>query len=149
MYIWASKSFLNAIDAKHATIIRGKQLNQRKLIQLSAKHYGTKEADYLEAIRKAFIDAYGMNPAKALEQLALGKTVAGKNWKEGVYGIGSLSSKFYGTDITVNPTNGYMMRNGSYLPVYDTIYSEVKGRSIAYQLFYYDAETGRTAGKRY
>ena len=149
MYIWASKSFLNAIDAKHAAIIQNKQLNQRKLIQLSAEHYNKKEADYLEAIRKAFVETYGINPAKALVALASGKTVAGKNWKEGIYGIGSLSSKFYGTDISVNPTNGYMMRNGSYLPVYDTVEQEVKGKVIAYQLFYYDAETGRTYMSQY
>ena len=66
-------------------------------------------------------------------------------------GVGSLSKEFKGTDITVNPDNGYMMRNGSYLPVYDTAYDEKKGekKTGVYQQFYYDAASGKTYMSQY
>lgn len=149
MYIWASKEFLKAINAKYAKIIYGKQLNQIKLLTLSAEKFGKTYDEYVAEIRKAFIDTYGMSPEKALLILAQGGSVAGKNWEQGVFGIGALSNKFAGTDITVDPKTGYMMRDGKYLPVYDTVYTEIKGKTVAYQLFYYEEDTKRTYMSQY
>lgn len=145
MYIFAPDEFLNAIPRKYANIIRGKAANQTKILMLSAKDYGNTYEEYTDAVRAGFIEQYDMTPIDALIVLAQGGTVAGKNWKEGVFGVGALNKSFKGTDITVNPDNGYMLRDGKYLPVYDTIYADVNGKSVAYQLYYYD----ETTGKRY
>ena len=149
MYVFAREEFLQALPAKYAYIIRAKAANQRKILMLSAKEYlgdRNRWTEYTDAIRQAFIDTYDMTPVDALVVLAQGGNVAGKNWKEGVYGVGTLGAKeFKGTDISVNPKNGYMMRGNKYLPVYDTVYNEVDGKTIAYQLFYYD----EASGKRY
>ena len=144
MYIFASDEFLNAISPKYKNVIVGKAANQRKLLMLSAKKYLGDEnlwVKYSDAIRQGFMNIYGITPAEALVDLALGKTVAGKNWKEGVFGVGALKiTKFKGTDISVNKSNGYMVRDGKLLPVYDTVYND----SGAYQQFYYDEASGKT-----
>lgn len=153
MYIWAEDNFLKAIPAKYAKIIAGKAANQRKILMQSAKEYlgdSKKWTQYTDAIRQAFIDTYGMTPISALVVLAQGGTVAGKNWKDGVYGVGKLgTATFKGTDISVNPKNGWMMRDGKYLPVYDTVYKDVDGKAIAYQLFYQEKESGERYMSQY
>lgn len=91
MYIWADKKeFLQKIDKKYANIIEGKKLNQIKLLKLSAQKYGKSYEEYTDAIREAFIATYDVTPAEALVILAQGGSIAGKNWSEGVYGIGAL-----------------------------------------------------------
>lgn len=151
MYIWADENkFLSKIDPTYAAIIRTKRANENKLIELSARKYNTTADAYKDAIREAFVNRYGMTPAAALVKLANGEEVAGKNWKEGVFGIGSVRKDFKDTDISVNPKNGYMMKNGSYLPVYDTVYDAKKGdKNGVYQLFYFDEESGRTYMSQY
>lgn len=153
LYIFADETaFLQKINSKYAAIIRGKKANQIKVLALSAERYRMSYQDYVSAVKEAFTEMYGIAPAKALVKLALGEEVAGKNWDKGMYGvgeIGSLKTTFPGTDITVNTKNGYMMRNGSYLPVYDTYYEEINGKTVAFQLFYYDKESGKTYHSQY
>lgn len=116
LYIWANDDFLNAIDPKYAKIIFGKRANQRWLLKLSAEKFlGSmdKVGEYYEAIRQAFIYMYGMTPAAALDTLASGGEVAGKNWSEGVYGIGALRTDFNGfavedKPITVDTATGHI-----------------------------------------
>ena len=150
IYIWADeKAFLSRIEPKYAAVIRTKKANENKVIALSAEKYGTTESAYTDAIREAFISDFGMTPAQALVKLAQGETVNGINWAEGVYGIGSISKSFKGTDIEVDPKNGYMKKDGKYLPVYDTVYGEVGGKTVALQQFYYDEATGKTYMAQY
>lgn len=112
MYIWADeKKFLPYIKKEYATKIRTKKANQHKLLSLSAEKYGKTYEEYTTAIREAFIDTYGMTPAEALVTLAQGGQVAGKNWADGVYGIGALPTSFSGFEIdgkqvTVDATTG-------------------------------------------
>lgn len=120
MYVWADdQKFLPYIEARHREIIRGKKKNQVKILMLSADKYlkdPNRWTEYAEAIKKAFIDAFGMTPFNALCVLAEGGTVAGKNWNEGVYGVGSLyTSEFSGYEINgqkviVDPTDGRILK---------------------------------------
>lgn len=152
VYIWADEEkFLRYINPKYAAVIRAKKANQNKVIALSAEKYKTTEKEYTDAIRAQFIEDFNMTPAGALDKLAQGYTVAGKNWAEGVYGIGGTRKDFAGTDITVNPDNGYFMRNGQYLPGNEdlNVYAEVKGKTVVYQRFYEDPDTGKTYMSQY
>ena len=142
MYVWASDEFLKKIDSKYRSIIRLKRMNQTKVLRLSAEKYGKTLNDYTEAIRAAFIDAYGMTPAKALYVLADGGTVAGKNWDEGVYGIGAVltfagAPTVNGSEVTVDSETGHIFAGG--VDITDMqdglVYAQKGGKTVLYQLW--------------
>ena len=140
LYIFASDTYLGYLEKKYATIIKGKRANQIKLLSLSAEKYlGSLDRyqEYKDAVREGFMETYGMEPADALVKLALGETVAGKNYEEGVYGIGSLPDTYAGhTDVTVDPTSGHIFKDGKdYTDESLTICDKVKGQVIPTQLF--------------
>lgn len=154
MYLWADEdAFLRYLKPQWASVIRGKKRNQMKLILLSAQKYLNKNAvlngkeyhQYTDAIRQAFVDTYDMTPGNALLILAQGGTVAGKNWSEGVFGIGA-TNQFYGTNITVRPNDGYFEKGGVLLPGNEdlNVYANVGGKTVVYQRFYEDPESGVT-----
>ena len=139
MYVWANNAFLNAIDQKYARIIREKKANQIKLLALSAEKYlgdVNKVTEYYTAIANAFKAAYGVIPSQALVILAQGGTVAGKNWNEGIYGVGAVVTFSGHTDITVNDANGHIYKDGKdCTDESKTVYSQVNGKAVAWQLF--------------
>ena len=152
LYIFADDVFLSKIKNRYSKVIRGKRDNQNKVLMLSAEKYGGTYDQYRNAISGAFVNIYGISPEQALMRLAEGKDVAGKNWKAGVFGVGATpSSTFTGTKITVNETNGYMMIDGKYLPVYDTVYkTNADGtEGDAFQQTYIDKATGNTYMSQY
>lgn len=117
LYVWTTKAYLSAINSKYATIIAQKAANQRKLLMLSADKYsGGSDNWYLykAAIENAFKEAYNLTPEQALYKLALGETVAGKNYAAGVFGIGAIKTntfkgyEFNGKQVTVDPETGHM-----------------------------------------
>lgn len=143
MYLWADEEkFLRYIKAKYANEIRRKKANQKKLILLSAKKYGKTYDDYTSAIRSAFIEQWdGHTPAEALVILAQGGKIAGKNWEEGVYGIGAVRNNFNGITvddkaITVDPTTGHILWGTEDITDESkTVYDTIKGEVIPFQLF--------------
>lgn len=149
MYVWADENkFLKFLKPQWANVIRGKKGNQMKLLALSAEKYlGDAKGinEYIDSIKKSFIEAYGMEPLEALVILAQGGTVAGKNWEEGVFGIGA-TLQFAGSDITVRPNDGYFERNGQILPGDEdmNVYATVGGKTVVYQRFYQDPKSGNT-----
>lgn len=144
MYIWVSDEFLAAIPRKYALKVAQKRVNQRKVLWLSAEKFGTTQEAYQDAIRAAFIDAYGMTPAEALVTLAQGGSVAGKNWEKGVYGIGAIgrSEKFAGhDDVLVRASDGHILKNGTDITDTNrTVYSNIKGKVAPLQLFAVDTD---------
>ena len=141
MYVFVSDAFLDAIQKKYASIIRVKRANQRKVLMLSAdKYLGSFEKvdQYYAAIREAFIEIYGMTPAEALVTLAKGGSVAGKNWSDGVFGIGALHSNTFagvsagdGGSVTVDSTTGHIFYNGKDITDESrTEYGDVKGKTM-------------------
>lgn len=142
MYIWADeRKFLRYIDPKYASIIRTKKANQAKLLSLSAEKEGKTYEEYTTAIRKAFIDQWGCTPVKALVILAQGGQIAGKNWSEGIYGIGALAKDFNGMtvegkQITVDPTTGHIFMGAEDITdPSKTVISTVGKKTVEYQLF--------------
>ena len=146
MYVWASDQFLNAINAKYASVIRTKRANQKKVLMLSAdKFLGdyTKVNQYYDAIAAAFKEAYDVTPSEALIILAQGGEVAGKNWSEGVYGVGALPTSTFsgistgdGSTVSVDAATGHIFYgNKDITDESKTVYNNVKGKVIAYQLF--------------
>ena len=125
MYIWADEDkFLQYIPKEYAAKIRTKKANEIKLLKLSAEKYGTSYEAYTSAIREAFIEAYQMTPAEALVKLANGEQVVGKNWSEGVFGVGAIVNRkdFKGTNATVNTENGVVSADGVTLGVTNVVY---------------------------
>lgn len=121
LYIFADNTYLSYIPKKYAKIISNKRANQRKLLVLSAQAYinkdamygGTEYMQYVNAVKQGFQNTYGMLPQDALVKLALGETVAGKNWSEGVYGVGAVDVvQFYGSTVTVDPETGHIYKDG-------------------------------------
>ena len=144
MYIFATDEFLSYIEPKYAYIIKGKRSNQVKILMLSADKYlgdEKKWTEYGEAIRSAFIEMYGMQPIEALSILAQGGSVAGKNWKEGIYGIGATANIDFGKSVNgasvyCNSQDGHIYAGT--LDITDeskTVYKTIKGQAIPYQLF--------------
>ena len=142
MYIWADEQkFLKYIKPEFASVIRVKKANQRKLLELSADKYGKTLDDYTSAIREAFIEEWKHTPAEALIILAQGGQIAGKNWQEGVYGVGALNTQFSGNEyngqpITVNTETGHIFCGTEDITDESkTVYNTVNKKTIPYQLF--------------
>lgn len=154
MYIFATDEFLSYIEPKYANIIKGKRANQVKILMLSADKYLKDEkrwTEYGEAIRSAFIEMYGMQPIEALSILAQGGSVAGKNWKEGIYGIGATANIDFGKTVNghsvfCNSKDGHIYvgtvnNEGNPSGATDitdeskTVYKTIKRQAIPYQLF--------------
>ena len=135
MYIWADdKAFLPYIPQKYADIIRGKRANQRKILALSAEKFGTTEQAYTDAIREAFIETYDHTPAEALVILAQGGSIAGKNWSEGVFGIGAVLSFSNNPNILVDAKSGHIFNGGTDITDETlTRYASVKGQVFPVQ----------------
>lgn len=161
MYIFAPDAFLKAIPSKYAKIIRMKAANQKLLLQRSAEKYGSTLSAMESAAREGFIAQYGVTPIDALVTLANGGSVAGKNWKEGVFGIGALSNKFSGAtvndqEVTVNSSNGHIyVGNTDITDESKTVYQNIGDSAVAYQLFSKDdvltfmSQYNKTTGKYY
>lgn len=135
MYIWADdNAFLRYIPKKYADIIRGKRANQRKILALSAEKYGSTQQEYTDAIREAFVAAYDHTPAEALVILAQGGSIAGKNWSEGVFGIGAVLSFSNNPNILVDAKTGHIYNGGTDITdTSKTKYSTVKGQVFPIQ----------------
>lgn len=150
LYVFASDSFCKSLGTKACNIIVGKRANQRKILLQSAENAGVKMEDYTNAIRDGFVETYGMKPAEALVKLAQGEEVAGKNWAEGVYGVGALYNSQFTQDlnVSVSPETGKILVGGTEAAGQNAIIANncpnnVQGYS------YTDPSTGATYSSRY
>ena len=115
MYAFADNKFVNSLG-KYRAIVSSKAINQRAVLRNSADYYKVPLEKYTATIRESFNENFGMSPYKALQTLAAGGTVAGKNWAAGVYGIGTVSG--FRTDfaknskVTVDALTGEILYNG-------------------------------------
>lgn len=120
LYLWASDGFISELGSK-AKIIKQKKYNQQQTLWKAMtdnekfSNSAEGEAIYLRwanEIGEAIKDTYGITPQEILRKLALGQTVFGKNWKSGVYGVGSteqVTTFSNTTDYAIDPVDGYII----------------------------------------
>lgn len=151
MYVWATNDFLNALgDVNSREIIRTKGWNQLWLMDLSAKKEGITLEAYKQAVYDAFVEIYGITPFKGLIKLASGETFAGKNWSEGVYGVGSLLTTFADNKGVTVTKDGQFKKAGKIIA--DGIEDEigtVKGKTMVYKRYYTDPDSKTVYAMRY
>lgn len=121
IYLWASDGFIAQLGSK-AKIIKQKKYNQYQTLwkTMVENTKASSQAEYMEVyndwlakISTAINNTYGMTPAVILQKLAMGEDVLGKNWKQGVYGIGEVQSTFSQNNaVTVEGSTGKIMVNG-------------------------------------
>lgn len=132
LYLWASDEFISQLGSK-AQIIREKKYYQyQSLWRTMVDNTQSKNADELQKtyqswtkqIADAIKGIYGMTPAEILVKLAMGESVLGKNWNEGVYGgIGKTKLSFsQTTNMTVDGETGMILRDGEVAPNQTAIY---------------------------
>lgn len=121
IYLWASDGFIAQLGSK-ARIIKEKKYNQYqtlwKIMVDNVKSNNSADLqdayiDWTNQIADAIKNTYGMTPAIILQKLAMGEDVLGKNWKQGIYGIGEVQSTFSQNNaVTVDGSTGKIMVNG-------------------------------------
>lgn len=151
LYVYATNSFLDVVDEQHREIIRSKGFNEKKLMTLSAEKEGISYEQYKEAVRAAFEDIYACDPLQGLLKLAKGETLAGKNWNEGIYGIGSLLTNYADNKGVTVTKDGHFKKNGTLIPDDQTKveYANSDGTGIIYKRYYADPVTNTTYALRY
>lgn len=121
LYLWASDEFIAQLGSK-ARIIREKRYNQYQTLWKtmvenvnagSNAEYQEVYQSWLKQISQAMQDVYGMAPTTILQKLAMGENVVGKNWKQGIYGIGDLQTTFaQNSAVTVDSASGKILVSG-------------------------------------
>lgn len=122
LYLWASDEFISKLGSK-ARIIKQKKYNQyQSLWKTVVMNNESASADELQElyqqwtseIASAIKDTYGYTPGEILVRLAMGQEVAGKNFKNGVYGVGNTPTTSFvqNSSVKVNPLTGVVMQNG-------------------------------------
>ena len=121
IYLWATDDFIAQLGSK-SKIIKKKKYNQYQTLwktmventsASSQEEYINVYNSWVERIGEAITDVYGMTPVTILKKLALGKEVLGKNWSQGIYGVGEVQTSFtQNTNVTVNADNGMIMIDG-------------------------------------
>lgn len=134
LYVFSNNKF-EALVAKYisknaAQTIYKKRFNQVKCISLAYNgddNLTTAYADLSNAIQEQF----GYTPQAILNKLLAGETVAGKNWKEGVYGVGATKPTTYAnnSNLTVDTNTGKILQDGVELSGGTPIYKNTGGKT--------------------
>ena len=113
IYAWIAKKDLAYFPQPYRDIITRKRAYQLRFMTTIAQQAGDAYSEVTKFVQDSIIQIYGMTPAQVIYKLAAGETVGGKNWKQGIYGIGFTPSTVYSnTAYTVNPDTGDVLLNG-------------------------------------
>lgn len=135
LYLWASDEFISQLGSK-GKIIKEKRYYQYqtlyKAVVENVKKDSAIDSTYDQVTKEiaALIkDTYGLTPGQILVKLAMGEQVAGKDFKKGVFGVGSTNSTSFGnTGVTVDANTGNLMKNGAVL----VDFSDTKSSTLIY-----------------
>lgn len=133
IYLFASDSFISRLSGQYRTTVYRKNVLQRKYINTCAVDAGSTFQSWRDQIGEAFLTTYGISAQEALNRLAAGENVAGKNWKEGVYGIGATRYEAFtqNQSVTVDASTGKLKVGGSEVAGQTAVYSGA-GKVVGY-----------------
>ncbi len=123
IYAYLSESAITKyFPTKYAKIVSAKRTKQIQFMNQTARAGNVELSEVSDIAWNAIIETYGFTPHEVLEKLMKGETVRGKNWKEGVFGVGATeTNSFSGTNITVGKDekgNPHFFKGGNI--VYDS-----------------------------
>lgn len=121
MYAWATPSFMRSLG-KYKSIVAEKWANQRIVLGQIATDNNLDFTTFVKSVEQSFVDIWGVKPLKALQILAEGGSIAGKDWSKGMYGVGTTYPGWSNTDVTVDEATGKILKGGV----------EVDGQSVYY-----------------
>lgn len=140
IYAWISENNLKYFSKKYLEIIAQKRAYQLKFMVNISRQANVDGSVVSEYVEQCIYETYGLKPAEIVYKLAKGETVAGRNWKKGIYGIGATtasgstqSTTDFGGGYTVDTQTGDILYQGK---------SKTKSKSCnTYQTEYtYDAD---------
>ena len=133
IYLFASDSFISRLSGVYRATVYQKNLLQRKYVNTCAVDSGEKFESWRDKIGASFENIYGMTPQVALNKLASGENVAGKNWEQGVFGIGATRYEGFSQNqgVTVDASTGKLMQSGSEVSGQTAVYSG-SGKVVGY-----------------
>ena len=131
IYLFASDSFISHLSGAYRQTVYKKNILQRKYVNTWAQNCGATFEAWRSQIGDAIKNTYGMTAQEVLVRLASGQNVAGKNWKEGVYGIAGNKYEAFtqNTSITVDASTGKLMQGGSEITGQTAVYSS-NGKTV-------------------
>ena len=114
IYLFASDSFIAKLSGSYRRTVYNKNILQRKYVNTMSIKAGMTYEDVRNKIGANFEETYDITPQTALVRLASGRDVAGKNWKEGIYGVGATYRDGWtqNSSVTVDKTTGKILQNG-------------------------------------
>ena len=125
LYLYATDLFLSKLDQTTAAKIRDKRARQYKIVLNACKKEGANYADVVAELNEILKDNFSHSGADCLKILADGGEIAGKDWSKGIYGIGATTYEgFSGTDITVDPDTGKLLKAGEEITGQTAIYGK-------------------------
>lgn len=125
IYLFATTNFINKLSGVYKRTVYTKNRLQYQYINSTAVTAGETFESWRETIRKAIEETYGHTPYEILNMLAAGQSVAGKNWKAGVYGVGATYKEGFSQNaaITVDNTTGKLMQGGKEISGQTAVYT--------------------------
>ena len=163
IYAWISENNLKYFASKYSQVIARKRAYQLQFMANIARQANVSGSEVTNYVENCIVEIYGKKPSEIVYLLAQGQTIAGRNWKRGIYGIGELSSgttSFSGSDYTVNSETGDILLNGKIMTkrrrcnTYQTEYIQTyddkgnlktdKGRVYLEGKTYYDKSSGKS-----
>lgn len=133
IYLFASDSFISRLSGVYRRTVYNKNILQRKYVNTMAVQAGYDYKDVRDKIGAIIEDTYARKPADVLNRLASGQDVAGKNWKEGVYGVGATYRESWtqNPNIKVDPSSGKLLQGGLEISGQTGVYTG-SGKLIGY-----------------
>lgn len=125
-----TETYLQWLGQKTAYIIDGKGKNQEQLVKNVAKDSKLTETELYEKIRAKIEEEYGMGPYEILMRLALGETIAGKNFVQGTYGIGAVAPNVAPAGCTVDPSTGKIISNTNFIKTQYPLWGNVEVNGV-------------------
>lgn len=118
LYVYSNPQFealvKKYISSSAATTIARKRQNGITILKSAYSGTSNLQKAYTD-ISNAIVNQYGITPQVMLQKLLNGETVAGKNWQEGVFGIGETNVTAYkeNPNVLVDTDTGMLIDSGA------------------------------------